>query len=573
MVFLIETLMPNAPGNLLILFEIGIMIIVAGILAFIFRMIKQPRIPAYVIAGIILGPLALGLIKSSDVVLALSEIGVAFLLFFAGLDIDFRNLKKVGKTAIFAGIWQMVTVFIITIIIFLSWHLKSTELIYASLIVAFSSTMVVIKLLADKEELNSLHGRLIVGILLIQDVAAIIALTVMTTSLTLTTVSLSLLKAILFVIFAVVLAKISKPILKISAKSSELILIISLGFLFIFSIAAYSFGLSLVIGSFFAGVVLANTEFKTDIKGRINPLRDFFGAILFVSLGMQLVWISKSYLGLFVILIVLIMVIKPLIIIMLIRIFGYTNRTAFLSGNYLGQSSEFALILLTQALVLNQISQNIFSILVFVTIITMSLTGYFVQYESRLYKIFSIPAKIFDKLPTKKEELNYGIIDRKKIVIFGCHRMGTMILKKFSSIKNDLLIIDFNPEIIHSLIEKKIPCMYGDYANPEIIKKLSMMKPEIIISTIPDKEDNINLIEKIKKINSRAIILVVADRIHEALELYKKGADYVILPKVLSGVQIGDLIDKIKKDKNGVKKREIDFLNEIHYYMYKGNNN
>lgn len=566
---ILTSLIPDIPANFEILFEIGIMIIVAGLLAFIFKALKQPRIPAYIIAGIILGPLSLGLIENSNVILALSEIGVAFLLFFAGLEIDFSNLKRVGKITLIAGIIQMGLMALLTVALLIFQKFNSIEMMHIILVVAFSSTMVVIKILSDKEELNTLHGRIIIGILLIQDIVAIIALTVLTTNLNWLSILISLGKAILFIVFGLIVAKVSGPIFKLSAKSSELILIISLAFLFLFAISAYSFGLSLVIGAFFAGVALANSPFKVDIKGRIHPLRDFFGAILFVSLGMQLVWISQEYLKLFFLLLGLIIIIKPIVLILSIRILGYTNRTAFLTGNSLGQSSEFALILLTQGLLLSQISQSLFSVLVFVIILSMSLTVYFINYESKLYKIFLYPARLFEKIPTRKEELNYGIIKKKKIIIFGCHRTGTLILKKFSDIKNDLLIIDFNPDIIRSLIQKKVPCLYGDFANPEIIKKIKFMNPEIIISTIPDHEDNLNLIEKTKKINSKIIIIVMAEHIHEALELYKKGADYVILPKVISGLRINEFIDKIKHDRKGIKKREIEFLNDIHYFLYK----
>jgi Kef-type K+ transport system membrane component KefB len=566
---LINLLPAVLPEDFSILFEIGIMIIMAGLLAFIFKMLKQPRIPAYIIAGIILGPLSLGLIQNSGVILALSEIGVAFLLFFAGLEIDFKNLRRVGKITLTAGLIQMGMMAIITILLMFFWKFNNLEIIHIILVVAFSSTMVVIKILSDKEELNTLHGRIIVGILLMQDIAAIIALTILTTNLNTGAVLIALGKAVLFVIFGIVLAKISGPIFKISAKSSELILIISLAFLFLFTISAYSFGLSLVIGAFFAGVALANSPFKVDIKGRIHPLRDFFGAILFVSLGMQLVWIPKEYLGLFFMLMVLIIIIKPIVLILSVRFLGYTNRTAFLTGNSLGQSSEFALILLTQGLMLSQITKELFSVLVFVAVLSMSLTVYFMQYESKIYKIFLFPARLFEKVPARKEELNYGVVKNKKVIIFGCHRTGTLILKKFASIKDEILVIDFNPDIIRSLINKKVPCLYGDFANPEIIEKIKFMSPEVIISTIPDHEDNLNLVEKTRRISRKTIIIVMAEHIHEALELYKKGADYVILPKIIGGIKVNELMEQIKKDRKGIKKRELDFLNDIHYFLYK----
>ena len=571
MVAFIDSLVLAIPHDFLILFEIGIMIILAGILAFVFRLLNQPRIPAYVISGIILGPLALGIIESNEFILALSEIGVAFLLFFAGLEINLKQLKQVGKVASITGILEMVIIGLITLGIFFSFGFNNIELLYITLVVAFSSTMVVIKLLSDKDQLNTLHGRIIVGILLMQDIVAIAALTILTTDLSWGSILSPLIKAALFMIFAFVLVKLFKPVFRISAKSNELILIISLAFLFLFAISAYAFGLSLAIGSFFAGVALANSTYKTEIKGRVHPLRDFFGAILFVSLGIQLVWIPKSQWTLLLILILLVMTLKPLILTLLVRLTGYTNRTAFLTGNYLGQSSEFALILLTQGLVIGHLTSNLFSVLVFATIITMSLTGYSIKSEPVLYRIFLRITHPFSKnISTKKEKLEYGLEKKTNIVLFGYHRIGASFLKKFTHKKDELLVIDFNPEVIKNLIDKKVPCLYGDYANPEIIEKLKLpyIKPKLVVSTVPSKEDNIHLIKKVKEVSKKITIVVVSESIHDAIDLYEKGADYVIVPKVESGESISSVINKLEKDKNSLKNKEVNRLKNIREFMH-----
>ncbi|MEA3329411.1 MAG: cation:proton antiporter [Nanoarchaeota archaeon] len=569
MVEIISSFVMLIPENFKILFEIGMMMIAAGLLAFIFKVFKQPQIPAYIVAGIILGPLMLGIVSNSEVIMALSEIGIAFLLFFAGMEINFKKLKEVGKISTITGLGEMIIVGGITVGIILGLGFKNMEIIYATIVVAFSSTMVVIKLLSDKHHLNTLHGRIIVGILLVQDILAIIILTVLATNLSVNTILISLATAGGFAIIVLILAKLSEPIFKSSAKSSELIFIVAIAFLFVFVISAYFMKLSIIIGSFFAGVALANSTFKTEIKGRIHPLSDFFGAILFVSLGMQLVWISKEYLLMFFILLALILIIKPLIIFLIVRLLGYTNRTAFLTGNALGQSSEFALIILIAGLISSQISQEIFSVLVFVIIITMSLTSYFIKYESQLYKLHSKPARIFDRIPTRKEKLDYGLKNKKKIVIIGCHRMGSLILKKLKNKKEEVLVIDNNPEIIRALIDKKIPSLYGDFGNPDVAEKLSFIAPEILISTIPDLEDNLHLLNKIKQISKQTLVIVVASRIDGALELYKNGADYVILPKIIGGGKIIEMTNKLKKEKGRLKRKEIGFLNELHYFLYK----
>ena len=567
--FVVELLEKSQISELSILFQIGLMIVFAGIFAFIFKLFRQPRIPAYVVAGIILGPLALGLIESNETILALSEIGVAFLLFFAGLEIHMSTLKQVGKPATFIGVLEVGIMALIAYVLFKAFSLGNIELLYVAIAVAFSSTMVVIKSLSDKDQLGTLHGRIIVGILLIQDIVAVSLLAVLSDDLSVNSILFSLGKAGLFIVFAVVVAKSAKPIFKASAKSHELILIISLAFLFLFSLGAYSFGLSIAIGAFFAGVALANSTFKTEIKGLVHPLRDFFGAILFVSLGIQLTWIPMSQLGFFVLLTVLILVMKPILIFSLTRILGYTDRTSFLTGNYMGQSSEFALILLTQGLLIGHLTNEFFSVLVFSTILTMSITGYFISFEKGMYRGYSKFSRVFQKIPYKKDKLlGYSGSKKKKIVLFGAHRMGSMFLKEYAGKKDEILVVDFNPEVIKYLTRRKIPCVYGDYGNPEIADMLKLLGPEIVISTIPSKEENMKIIKMVKEDGHSDRIIVVSESIHDAIDLYARGADYVIIPKVISGESISGIISKLKKDRKSLKKKEISQLKKARNFVH-----
>lgn len=558
----------NLPSGAL---EIGIIIIVAGFLAFFARLFKQPLIPAYIITGILIGPLLFNLIKNPDLIHTLSEIGITFLIFTAGLEIKFNKLKELGKTVSLAGIFQISLCFIIAFFISKSFGFSKNSLIYIGLIVVFSSTMVLVKLLSDKREINSLHGRIIIGILLIQDIVAIIALILLEGPISLNSILISLLKIGIFILIAFILTKLINPILKISAKSPELLLLISMSFLFLFCMGAMLTKLSLVIGAFFAGVVLANSAYKTEIQGKIIPLRNFFAVIFFVTLGMQLKIIGIDSLIFLLVLIGIVIIIKPLIIMILIRILGYKKRTSFLTANALAQTSEFSLIIAAIGFKLGHLSQELFSVLILLTIFTMSLTTYLIKYEKNLFKIFSWPLNIFDKFNSKKENLEYIEEPGNKIIIFGCHRMGSLFLKEFEKERKDILVIDYNPEIIRSLIQKKIPCIYGDFMNPQVLEKARIEKTEMIISTIGDVEDNLLLIKKMKKINEKTFIFVVAKRISEAKKLYDVGADYVILPEILSGTYAFKLFEEIKKDKpqlKKLKKEHIKYLDSIHNILY-----
>lgn len=563
----------NLPAEAVILFDIGIIIVIAAILALLLRFLKQPLIPAYIAAGLIIGPIGLGLIKNMELISSLSEIGIAFLLFVAGLEISIRKLKEVGFSATISGILQIVILFLAGFFLAIYLGFFKIEALYIGVLIAFSSTMVVIKLLHDKKELNTLHGRIILGILLIQDVAAIIALTIiptltsgLTNGIAFSTIPLfsSLAKGAIMIAVAFLLSKTILPkVFKFAARSSELLLITSIGYAFLFILAAYLAGLSIIIGAFIAGLSLAALPYNLEIEGRVRPLRDFFATIFFVSLGMQLFFTTEA-LKPALILIALVLIFKPLIIMMLIRILGYEKRTSFLSGLSLAQMSEFSLIIAAHGLILGHISNTLFSIAILGTTITMAITPYLIEHKNELYRKLHYPLLLLEKIPSHKEKLGYRSKDSKKIVILGCRRMGRIILNSIG--KGKALVIDYDPEIIKNLMKNKIPCVYGDVANPDVLNKIDFKKIELLISTIPDKSDNLALIKQLKLRNPNALAFLTAEFIQDAFELYEQGADYVILPHIVSGERGSTLLKRIIKERKyalKTKSRHIKHLKEL----------
>ena len=300
-----------------IFFDIGLIIIVATIVGYLARLLKQPLIPAYILTGLIIGPI-LGLVEDSNVILTLSEIGIAFLLFVVGLELNLKKLKDVASIAIFGGLMQFILLFISGFLIAIILGFVKTESVYIALIVAFSSTMVVVKILSDKRELDTLHGRIIIGFLLMQDLIAIIALSILTTlnNFSMAILVIALLKGIILLSVAVIASKFILPSLfRFAAKSQELLFLMALTTCFSFCIFAnyigqimmYFFslpffenvilgnvlellkpGFSIAIGAFIAGVSIANLPYNVEIIGKVKPLKDFFATIFFVSLGLEL---------------------------------------------------------------------------------------------------------------------------------------------------------------------------------------------------------------------------------------------------------------------------------------------
>ncbi|MBU1008407.1 cation:proton antiporter [Candidatus Dependentiae bacterium] len=270
-----------------IIFDIALILILCAVFAFIAKVLRQPLIPAYVLAGLIIGPLVLGFADNMEMILAFSEIGIAFLLFTAGLEIAFSKIKEANlKKIVLIGFFQVLIIVGVVFLLRDFLGLSVLQASYIGIIMAFGSTMVDIKLLADSGEIVTLHGRLVLGILLFQDLVAIIAIVIFTTGgFTTSLIMFSIGKLFLLILIAMFLQNfVLNKLFRFAAKSTELLFLASLGVLFLFIILAYVSEISIVIGAFIAGVSLANSPFKIELESRIIPLRDFF-AILSSSLS------------------------------------------------------------------------------------------------------------------------------------------------------------------------------------------------------------------------------------------------------------------------------------------------
>lgn len=560
----------NAVASQSLLFSITVIIVVAAIFAFISKALKQQLILAYIVAGILIGPLVLGLVQSVGLISSLAEIGIAFLLFTAGLEISSSRIKEQTWPSIFAGIFELVIVGIITFFIAVALHLGSIEALYLAIILAFSSTVLVVKILADKKELNTLHSRIAIGILLIQDIAAVLALILLNQTSFFPGIVLAILQAVLLVLIAFFLNKtILNSLFKFASSSYELLFLGALAFVFIFTALAYALNLSIVIGAFIAGIALSNSPYKIEIESKIRPLRDFFTIIFFVSLGMWLTTFNLKNLWIvFIIFLAIILFVKPLVTVIAVRISKYRIKTSLNVGLPLGQLSEFSLVLALMALNAGFIANTIFNMVVLLAIVSMATTPYLMKSENCFYKFCYNFLKIF-KETQGKQEFKSCKTEKKTILLFGCHRMGTILLKGLEKHKHKFLVIDFNPDVIKALTKQNISCLYGDALSSELLDSLEVSQAKIAISTIPKKEENIYLTKYLKNKNKNIFVTVVAEKIHDALNLYENGVDFVILPAVISGENaLKMIIEMSKKDFKKYKSEQIKYLKELHRYLY-----
>lgn len=532
-----------------LLIDIGAIILFAAFLALVTKFLRQPLVLGYLIAGILIGPLVFGLITNTDLIRQLAELGIAFLLFVVGLELDLKKFKQLGTVVVVAGILQVILVTIISAYVAGLW-LNSVEALYIGLIIAFSSTMIVIKLISDKAELQTLHGKIILGILLVQDVLVVLVLSMLNglgnTSLL---AFISLFKGLaLILIFYFVGRYVLNYVLRASASSPELLFVVSIAIAFIYSALAYLLGFSIVIGAFIAGVALASSPYSIEIVGRVMSLKDFFLVIFFVSLGMQITSVSFDGLGyLLLSALFLVVIVKPLIIFALLKLFKQSNRTSFSSAISLAQISEFSLVLAGAGVALGHLNNGLFSLVVILGAITITLTSYLIKYDRNMYG-FLHPLMI--GIETNPRHFITGKLEKPMkdhIIIIGAHRMASRIIETLKSKRKNFVVLDFNPDRVQALNKMGIKCIYGDYGNLHVLESLDVKDASVVISTVPNTYENINLIKMVKKSNKDVTTIVKTHSAFDALMLYREGADFVIFPEYLSGQKVADYLAHLSK--------------------------
>lgn len=553
-----------AGGDLFI--HLGLVVIAAALLAFLFRLIKQPQLFAYILVGIFITPV-FQLITDTTIIESMSTIGIAFLLFIVGIEIDFKRLKDVALISSLGGVVQISILSTSAYLLALLFNFLSIEAMYIGLMFAFSSTMMVMKFLSDRKELNTLHGRIILGFLIVEDIFAIFVLSILTSidHFSAAFLGVAFLKFLSLFVLAYICSRFIFPVaFEFAAKNQELLLISSLGVCFLFSLIFHFMGFSLAIGAFIAGVTLGNLSYNLEIIGKIKSLRDFFALLFFVSLGMGLsLSVLETMMIPFLVFGFFIMIIKPTIVTLVCTIFKYTKKPSFTTGIYLSQIGEFSLIIAAQGLLVGHLSQDVFSFIVLLTLISMVLTSYLINYQEGLFKFLDKP--LLSKLEVfNTEGLEFFQGDSKpSIVLCGHNRIGYSILRSLKKVKKKVLVVDYNPEIITKLAKQGYHCIYGEAGDEEIIERMHLKNIKIFISTIPSFSENTMLIKRIKRVNKKAKIFVTADNIEDALKFYSLGVDYVNLPHFLGGEKVADLITSLRRRKTNLKNERFDHIEDL----------
>ncbi len=539
-----------------IFFQLSFVLALAAAIALITRLLRQPPVIGYIVSGFLVGPALLNIIDAKDAFDSFSQIGIALLLFMVGLGLNVASIRSTGKSVLMTFLIVAVGLGGIGFGVSRFLGFTPTESLLMATGLLFSSTIIVVKALTDKKGQSRLYGQLALGITLLEDVVATIALLLVSVSgngAGLSTSGWLLLKGLALASLLIFVGAVVMPRLaRLFASSQELLFLFSLAWTFGIASAFNWAGFSLEVGALFAGVSLAHLPYAQQMGTRLKPLRDFFIILFFIGLGVHMGFdqIGAAIVPALV-LAAVVMAFKPLFTLIGLGLFGYTKQTGFKAAVHLAQISEFSIILIALAVTMNLASSRMTAIITLTALITITVSTYMMQYDSRLYRLLERRLSIFERADTKRE---LKALQHYPLVLLGYRNGGHEFVRTFRSMKKGYVVIDFDPEMIEELERQNVNHIYGDVTDLELLDEIGVHHSELVISTIGDIETNRLLAEHIARKSQKALFICHASSYDDAEVLYEKGAAYVILPHFIGSEQINAFIRRNGSSKKAFQK-------------------
>ena len=535
--------------------QIALILVVAAVVGFLANLLRQPLIVAYMFVGILLGPAFLGLVSAGEEIELLAKFGIAILLFLVGLKLDVGLIRLTGFVALATGIAQVAVTLGIGFLIVLAWGFDWIPALYVALALAFSSTIIIIKVLSDKRELDQLHGQIAVGVLIVQDILVIVAMVVIASvgspdgSGASNSLVATLLGSVGFLGVVALLARFVIPrLLSVIARSQELTLLFGVGWAMSLAATSQFLGLSMEIGAFVAGVALASTPYRESLSARMVSLRDIMILFFFIELGTSLSFEDAgSQIGLAVVLSAFVLVVKPLVVMVIMGALGYRSQVSFKSGFALAQISEFSLILIALGYSLGQVGSEVMSLVTLVAIITITLSTYFILYSDRIYQWMSPVLRRFDKSASQdlmREESQAHPIDA---IVIGAGRLGSSVVAGLRERGGRLLVVDQDPRALRAMEGDSVETLFGDISDPDFSGSLPLNIADAVICTVHDRSTNLVLLETLSRFNFEGKICLTAMDEPTAKMLSENRNVTVIRPLTMAATRIVDGLPKMRQ--------------------------
>ena len=545
--------------------QLSLLIAAVTMVSIVMRLLKQPLIIGYILTGILAGPSFLHLVQDPETFQGFSSIGIALLLFIIGLGLNFDIIRKLGKTVLVVAAIEIGTMLFLGYFTAKALGMSSTEAFIIGTALTFSSTIIVIKILNDKREQTRLYGQICIGILLVEDIVATIALLVLSTNnsggISPGQVGMLAGKGLgLALVLTLLSTKILPRLSKFIASTQELLFLFAIAWGFgiasVFSLA----GFSLEVGALFAGVSLAGLPYAQEIAARLKPLRDFFVVVFFIVLGeeLQITDLGDALLPA-LLLSGIVLLFKPLSVITGLGMLGYTKRTSFKAGIPIAQISEFSLILVLLAQGYGLVSASTSAIVTLVALITIGATSYLLRYDDAIYNKVEGKLRLFERRMVTEDTQPKTAYP---VVLFGYHKGGHEFTKVFRDMHRRYIVIDYNPEVIEVLERRHEHFLYGDATDPELLAEVGINQAKLVVSVMTDAATNLSLLKNIERENPHAIFICHANTFEEANELYTHGATYVMMPYLIGSERISNFLKRTKLDK-----KDFDHYRDRHLTM------
>jgi Kef-type K+ transport system membrane component KefB len=534
-----------------VFYEVAALLVLGAAAGLVALLLRQPLIVGLIGAGIVAGPAVLDVARSGEHIQLLSELGIAVLLFLVGLKLDIGLVRSLGPVAVATGLGQVAFTAVIGFGLCLALGLDALTSVYVAIALTFSSTIIIVKLLSDKREIDSLHGRIALGFLIVQDIFVVLSMVVVSAMAAGTGEASALAGLVrvvagggaMLLLVALVIRFVAEPLTARLAQAPELLAGFAIGWAALLAATADYVGLGKELGGLLAGISLASTQFREAIAARLSSLRDFLLLFFFIALGARLDLGSMGeQFGASIVLSVFVLVGNPLIVVAIMGAMGYRRRTGFLAGLTVAQISEFSLIFMAMGVALGHVAEPALGLVTLVGLVTIALSTYMITYSHQLAGWLDRPLRYFERGHPWREAAAAGEMQgmasgAPDVVIFGLGRFGGAIAERLRDRGLTVLGVDFDPEAVRAWRRSGYVAVYGDATDPELVAALPLERTRWAISSIPSHAGGVthddHRLALISALHSHRFGGKVAVTTHAPAEvdvLLGRGADLVLLP-------------------------------------------
>jgi Kef-type K+ transport system membrane component KefB/Trk K+ transport system NAD-binding subunit len=532
--------------------EIALTLLAAAGVGALGTWLRQPLIVSFIAVGILVGPAGIGLVTQHEQIELLASIGISLLLFVVGLKLDFQTIRTLGPVALATGVGQIVFTSVIGFLIAIALGMDPLTATYVAVALTFSSTIIIVKLLSDKREIDALHGRIAVGFLIVQDLAVILAMIGITAiggersadQSVAAHAAVILVKGLGFLAVVALLAvRVLPAATTLLARSPELLVLSGIAWAVVLAAIGERLGLSKEVGAFLAGASLASTPYREAIGSRLVTIRDFLLLFFFIDLGSRLdLSLLGATFGAAVLFSAFVLIGNPIIVMLIMGTMGYRKRTSFLAGLTVAQISEFSLILGALGVSVGHLGPDAMGLITTVGLITIALSTYMIMYSARLYEWLAPWLGIFERRVPFREGAADADTPQADVVVVGLGRYGGGIVRHLLLRNRRVIGVDFDPEALGRWRQEGVPVVYGDASDPELFDHLPLEDVNWLVSTAPDIETSRVLLQHLKEREFGGKIAVACRTADEGDILRLEGADVLLRPYADAAEQGADAI-------------------------------